>query len=125
MLVAASSLAQLLSPSPAPLPPPPATGNQHRTIPADAVATPRAGEGAFAQVVLARHKTTRQFVALKVIFLRNPEADDEALAGMLACASCSTSSVPLPAAVTSPRCSSRVVHCPVSTVEPEQQAIML
>ncbi len=58
---------------------------------ADAVATPRcAGEGAFAQVVLARHKMTRQFVALKVIFLRNPEADDEALAGMLACACCST-----------------------------------
>ncbi len=63
---------------------------------ADAVATPRAGEGAFAQVVLARHKTTRQFVALKVIFLRNPEADDEALVGMLACAPCSTSSVHLP-----------------------------
>ena len=37
-------------------------------------------------MVLARHKTTRQFVALKVIFLHNPEADDEALAGMLACA---------------------------------------
>ena len=37
-------------------------------------------------MVLARHKVTRQFVALKVIFLHNPEADDEALASLLACA---------------------------------------
>ena len=36
-------------------------------------------------MVLARHKVTRRFVALKVIFLRNPEADDEALRGLFAC----------------------------------------
>ena len=45
----------------------------------------RAGEGAFSQVVLGCHKVTRQYVALKVVFLQNPEVDEEHLAIMLRC----------------------------------------
>jgi hypothetical protein len=38
-----------------------------------------AGEGAFSQVVLARHKDTKKLVALKVVYLQSPEMDDEHL----------------------------------------------
>lgn len=38
------------------------------------------GEGAFSSVVLARHKTTKKLVALKVVYLLNPDTDDEHLA---------------------------------------------
>jgi hypothetical protein len=39
-----------------------------------------AGEGAFSQVVLARHKDTQKLAALKVVYLQSPEMDDEHLA---------------------------------------------
>lgn len=38
------------------------------------------GEGAFSTVVLARHKTSKKLVALKVVYLLNPDIDDEHLA---------------------------------------------
>lgn len=38
------------------------------------------GQGSFSQVVLARHRVSGELAALKVVFLRNPEADAECLA---------------------------------------------
>jgi hypothetical protein len=45
-----------------------------------------AGEGAFSQVVLARHKDTQKLAALKVVYLQSPEMDDEHLAVTRKCA---------------------------------------
>lgn len=45
-----------------------------------------AGEGAFSQVVLARHKDTQRLAALKVVYLQSPEMDDEHLAVTRKCA---------------------------------------
>ena len=50
------------------------------------VCHPLAGEGAFSQVVLARHKDTQKLAALKVVYLQSPEMDDEHLAVTRKCA---------------------------------------
>lgn len=41
---------------------------------------PCTGEGAFSQVVLARHKETKKLAALKVVYLQSPDMDEEHLA---------------------------------------------
>ncbi len=46
---------------------------------------PAAGEGAFSQVVLAKHKVTGAYVALKVVFLQNPDVDEDHMAIMMRC----------------------------------------
>lgn len=45
-----------------------------------------AGEGAFSQVVLARHKDSNKLAALKVVYLQSPEMDAEHLAVTRKCA---------------------------------------
>lgn len=66
------------------------------------VFSPHTGEGAFSQVVLARHKKTKKLVGLKVVYLQSPEMDEEHLAITRRCVLMTS---------TSPRVFARALHC--------------